>query len=139
MEEEPLEDSGILLIIDASEQYSRYVQCISAKQAARLPKYKSCDHQIPLQDPNVKISTGAMYKTTWEEYEGLRKYLRKNLPTGKVQHSCSAAAAPILFVPKTNGSCRLCVNYRGLNRLIILNKYLSPLISELLDKTRGGM
>ena len=48
MEEEPLEDGEILLIIDASERYSRYAQCFSVEQAARLPEHKSWDHQIPL-------------------------------------------------------------------------------------------
>ena len=71
MEEEPLEDSEILLIIDASEGYFRYAECFSAQQAARLPEHKSWDHQIPLQDPNAKIPTGAIYKTTWEEDEAL--------------------------------------------------------------------
>ena len=37
MEEEPLEDGEILLIIEASEQYSRCAQCFSAEQVARLP------------------------------------------------------------------------------------------------------
>ena len=64
MEEEPLEDAEILLIIDASERYSRYAQCFSTEQAARLPEHKSWDHQIPLQDPNAKIPTGAICKTT---------------------------------------------------------------------------
>ena len=41
MEEEPLEDSEILLIIDARERYSRYAQCFSAEQAATLPEHKS--------------------------------------------------------------------------------------------------
>ena len=84
MEEEPLEDGEILLIIDASKRYSRYAQCFSAEQAARLPEHKSWDHQIPLQDPNAKIPTGAICKTTWEEVEALQKYLQENIPTGKV-------------------------------------------------------
>ena len=37
-----------------------------------------------------------------------------------------------------DGSLRLCVDYRALKRLTIPNKYPLPLISELLDKTRGG-
>ena len=41
MEEEPLEDGEILLIIDASERYSRYALCFSTEQAARLPEHKS--------------------------------------------------------------------------------------------------
>ena len=38
IEEEPLEDGEILLIINPSERYSRYAQCFSAEQAATLPK-----------------------------------------------------------------------------------------------------
>jgi len=45
---EPLEDGEILLIIDASERYSRYGQYFSTEQAARLPEHKSWDHAIPL-------------------------------------------------------------------------------------------
>jgi len=134
----PLEDGEIILIIDASERYSRYAQCFSTEQAARLPEHKSWDHAIPLQDPKAKIPTGAIYKTTWEEDEALQTYLWENLPTSKVRRSRSAAGAPILFVKKKDGSLRLCVDYRALNRLTIPNKYPLPLISELLDKTRGG-
>jgi len=108
------------------------------EQAARLPEHKSWDHKIPLQDSKAKIPTGAIYKTTWEEDEALQTYLREKLPTGKVRRSRSAAGAPILFVKKKDRSLRLCFDYRALNRLTIPNKYPLPLISELLDKTRGG-
>ena len=64
MEEEPVEDGKIFLMIDASERYSRYAKCFPAEQAARLPEHKSWDHQIPLQVQNAKIPTGAIYKTT---------------------------------------------------------------------------
>ena len=83
------------------------------------------------------IPTGAIYKTTWEEDKALHKYLRENIPTGKVRRYCSAAAAPILFVRNKDGSVRLCLDYRALNRLTIPNKYPLPLISKRLDKTRG--
>ena len=65
-------------------------------------------------------------------------YLDVNLPTGKVRCSRSATSAPILFVRKKDGSLRLVVAYRALNRLTIPIKYPLPLISELLDNTRGG-
>jgi len=138
VDKEPLEDDEILLIIDASERYSRNAQVFSTEQADRLPEHKAWDHEIPLQDPNAKIPTGAIYKTTWEEDEALQTYLKKELPTGKVRYSRSATGAPILFVRKKVESLRLCVDYRALNRLTIPNKYPLPLISELLDKTRGG-
>jgi len=135
---EPLEDDELLLIIDASERYCHYAQCFSTEQAARLCEHKSWNHEIPLQDPKAKIPTKLIYKTIWEEGEALQTYLRENLPTGKVRRSRSAAGAPILFVKKKDGTWKLCVDYRALNRLTIPNKYPLPLISKLLDKTRGG-
>ena len=138
VEEEPLEDDEILLIIDTSEGYSRYAECFSTEQVARLTTHKSWDHQIPLQDPNAKIPTAAIYKTTWEEDDALQKYLEENVPTGKVRRFRSAATASIIFVHKMNRSFRLCINYKALDYLTIPNKYHLLLISELLGKTRGG-
>jgi len=64
LDKEPLEDGEILLIIDTSEWCSYYAQVFSTEQADRLPKHKAWDHEILLQDPNIKIPTGAIYKTT---------------------------------------------------------------------------
>jgi len=135
---EPMLDGDVLLILDVRERYNHYAQVFSAEQAARLPEHKAWDHQIPLIDPHVKIPTEAIYKTTWEEDEALQNYLNSEVPTGKVHHSRSSTSAPILFVRKKHGTLRICVNYRALNRLTIPNKCPLPLISELLDKTKGG-
>ena len=135
---EPMLDGDVLLILDVRERYNHYAQVFSVEQAARLPEHKPWDHQIPLIDPHVKIPTGAIYKTTWEEDEALQKYLKSEVPTGKVRRSRSSTGAPILFVRKKDGTLRICVEYRALNQLTIPNKYPLPLISELLDKTKGG-
>ena len=50
---------------------------------------------------------------------------------GKIQRSKSAAGAPILLVRKANGEFRLCVDYRGLNKVTLKNRYPISLISEL--------
>ena len=49
----------------------------------------------------------------------------------KIQRSKSAASALILLVRKVNGEFRLCVDYRGLNKVTLKNRYPIPLISEL--------
>ena len=87
LDPEALEDGEIVLIIDASGRDSRYATCFSSQQAARLHQHKPSYHEIPLQDSETKIPTGAVYKTTWEEDEALQKYLDENLPTGKVRRS----------------------------------------------------
>jgi hypothetical protein len=42
--------------------------------------------------------------------------------------------APILFVSKADSTIRLCVDYRGLNKVTIKNRYSIPLVSEMLDR-----
>ncbi len=64
----------------------------------------------------------------------LKEYLNKALANGKITRSNSPAAAPILFVPKSNGKIRICVDYRGLNKVTIKDKYPLPLMSELRDR-----
>ena len=56
----------------------------------------------------------------------------ENLSKGFIRGSSSLAGAPILFVKQSDGSLRLCVDYRGLNTGTIKNRYLLPLIREIL-------
>ena len=49
----------------------------------------------------------------------------------KIRRSSSPIGASILFVPKPDGTLQLCVDYRGLNKITIKNKYPLPLMSEL--------
>ena len=68
------------------------------------------------------------------ELETLKAYIETNLANGFIRPSKSPAGAPILFDRKSDGSLRLCVDYRGLNNLTIKNRYPLPLIGELLDR-----
>ena len=68
------------------------------------------------------------------QLDTLDKYLKEMLKQRKIMHSQSPAGAPILFVPKPDGKLRLCVDYRNLNKLTILNKYHLPLMGELKDR-----
>ncbi|EED18398.1 gag/polymerase/env polyprotein, putative [Talaromyces stipitatus ATCC 10500] len=70
--------------------------------------------------------------------KGLKRYLQENLEKGFIRPSKSPAASLILFVPKKDGTLRLCVDYRGLNKVTIKNRYLLPLIGEILDRVNGA-
>ena len=72
-----------------------------------------------------------------DQLDLLDKYLKKMLQQGKISESKSPAGAPILFVPKPDGSMRLCVDYRQLNKLTIANNYPLPLMTELRDRVAG--
>ena len=71
---------------------------------------------------------------TEQELKGLREWLDKQVAAGKIVKSNSSAGAPILLVAKPDGSFRLCVDYRALNKVTIKNRYPLPLMTELRER-----
>ena len=57
---------------------------------------------------------------------------------GFVRPSTSPWGAPVLFVKKKDGSMRLCIDYRELNKVTIRNKYPLPRIDDLFDQLQGA-
>ena len=82
---------------------------------------------------------GPIYPLSEAELQALREWLKEMEKTGKIQRSTSSAGSPILFVPKPKGKgLRLCVDYRGLNKITIPNRYPLPLMQELQDRVQGA-
>jgi len=102
-----------------------------------LATWRTFDHAIDPKD-EATPPWGPIYPMSAYQLEELNKYLHKMLAEGKIVHSKSPAGAPILFVPKPDGSLRVCVDYRQLNKLTILNKYPLPLMIELRERVAGA-
>jgi len=60
------------------------------------------------------------------------------LDKGFIRPSNSPWEAPILFVKKKDGTLRLCIDYRQLNKVIVKNKYPLPRIDDLFDQLKGA-
>ena len=102
--------------------------------ASELPEYTRInDHAIELVE-GQQPPYGPIYSRGSVELETLKAYIETNLANGFIRPSKSPAGAPILFDRKSDGSLRLCVDYRGLNNLTIKNRYPLPLIGESLDR-----
>ncbi|GJR55512.1 putative reverse transcriptase domain-containing protein [Tanacetum coccineum] len=52
--------------------------------------------------------------------------------------SSSPWGAPVLFVKKKDGSFRMCIDYRELNKLTVKNRYPLPRIDDLFDQLQGS-
>jgi len=64
----------------------------------------------------------------------LKKQLQELLDKGLIKPSVSPRGAPVLFVWKKDGSLRLCIDCRELNRVTVKNKYPLPRIVDLFDQ-----
>ena len=71
------------------------------------------------------------------ELRELKAQLEELLSKGFIRPSTSLWGALVLFVKKKDGSLRLCVDYRQLNRVTIHNQYPLPRIDELFDQLQG--
>ena len=95
------------------------------------------DCLIDLQ-PGKEPPWGPIYKLSPTELEVLRKYIDENLANGFIQHSRSPTGAPIFFIKKKDDTFCMVVDYRGLNKMTIRNRYALPLISILLERLSGA-
>ena len=74
-----------------------------------------------------------IYNFSARKLEILRDYLIEAQKKGQIYLSNSSIRASILFILKADSTMRLCVNYRGLNKVTIKDQYSIPLVSEMLD------
>jgi hypothetical protein len=85
--------------------------------------------------------TTPIYKTPYgmatPELAELKEHIMELLEKGFIHLSSSPWGAPVIFVPKTDGSQRLCMDYRALNELTIKNRYPLPRIDDLFDQLCG--
>ena len=72
------------------------------------------------------------------ELKELTEQLKDLLEKGFIRPSISPWGAPVLFVKKKNGSLRMCIDYRQLNKVTVKNKYPLPRIDDLFDQLQGS-
>jgi hypothetical protein len=84
------------------------------------PQQHETDHAIELK-PNTEPPFMRTYNLSPAELKALDKYINEALANKWIRESKSPAGAPILFAPKKNSKLWLCVDYQGLNAIIIKN------------------
>ena len=116
-------------------EYHDFADVFDKRNADKLPPHRPYDHEIRLE-PGTKPPFGPIYSLSERELDELSTYIKDNIAKGFIQPSTSPAALPILFVKKKDGSLRLCVDYRAINKITIKNRYPLPLITESLDRLK---
>jgi transposase InsO family protein len=79
-----------------------------------------------------------MYRLSPKEKAEMESQVKQLLKEGKIEPSSSPYGAPILFVSKKDGSMRMVIDYRALNKITVKNRYPLPRIDDLLDTLAGA-
>ncbi|GJZ36796.1 putative reverse transcriptase domain-containing protein, partial [Tanacetum coccineum] len=80
----------------------------------------------------------APYRLAPSEMKELSEHLQELSDKGFIRPSSSPWGAPVLFVKKKDGSFRMCIDYRELNKLTVKNRYPLPRINDLFDQLQGS-
>jgi hypothetical protein len=102
-----------------------------------MPPDRDIEFSIELLPETTRISK-RVYRMDAKDLIELNKQIEELLEKGFIRPSSSPWGAPILFVNKKDGSRRMCVDYRSLNKVTIKNKYPLPRIEDLFDQMRGA-
>ncbi|GJT31129.1 putative reverse transcriptase domain-containing protein [Tanacetum coccineum] len=102
-----------------------------------LPPARQVEFQIDLV-PGAAPVARAPYRLAPAEMQELSTQLQELSDRGFIRPSSSPWGAPVLFVKKKDGSFRMCIDYRELNKLTVKNRYPLPRIDDLFDQLQGS-
>ena len=102
-----------------------------------LPPDRQVEFKIDLV-PGAAPIARAPYRLAPAEMKEMMSQLQELLDKGFIRPSTSPWAPPVLFVKKKDGTMRICIDYRELNKVTIKNKYPLPRIDDLFDQLQGA-
>ncbi|GJS20244.1 putative reverse transcriptase domain-containing protein [Tanacetum coccineum] len=102
-----------------------------------LPPARPMEFQIDLI-PGATPVARAPYRLAPSEMKELSEQLQELSDKGFIRPSSSPWGAPVLFIKKKDGSFRMCIDYRELNKLTVKNRYPLPRIDDLFDQLQGS-
>ena len=128
-------------VVDSSEatpslsdvKIVREFQDVFPEDLPGLPPNREVEFSIKLVLGTAPISK-TPYRMAPTELKELKKHLQELLDKSFIRPSVSPWGAPALFVKKKDGTMRMCIDYRELNRVMIKNKYPLPKIEDLFDQ-----
>ncbi|GJW61429.1 retrotransposon-related protein [Tanacetum coccineum] len=102
-----------------------------------LPPKRTHDHRIPLV-PNTSPVNVRPYKHPPSQKDAIELMVKELLESGVIRNSQSPFSSPIAMVKKKDGTWRMCVDYRQLNKATVKDKFPIPVVEELIDELSGS-
>ncbi|XP_062842684.1 uncharacterized protein lrfn4b [Trichomycterus rosablanca] len=113
-------------------EYLDLKEVFSRTRAASLPPHRPYDCAIDLLS-GTSPPRGRLFSLSLPEHKAMDNYIQDALASGIIRPSTSPAGAGFFFVSKKDGGLRPCIDYRGLNKITVRNRYPLPLMSTVFD------
>lgn len=107
------------------------------KPLERLPPNCDINHRIQLIEDTAPMNV-QLYCYAWIQKGEIERLVEELLTAGIIRPSISPYFSLLLLVKKKDGGWHFCVDYRALNNVTIPNKFLIPMIEELLEELHGS-
>lgn len=101
------------------------------------PKRGVHDHQIPLALGSSPVNIRP-YRYPLKQKDVIEQLVQEMLDRGIIQDSASPFSSPVVLVGKKDGTWRLCIDYRELNKRTVKDKFPIPVVEELIDELAGS-
>ncbi|XP_031378379.1 uncharacterized protein LOC116193768 [Punica granatum] len=109
----------------SKESKRKYDDVFPEEMPSGLPPIRGIEHQIDFI-PGAPIPNRPAYRCSPEEAKELQKQVDELLTKGYVQESMSPCSVPVLLVPKKDGTWRMCVDCRAVNKITVKYRYPIP-------------
>ena len=116
----------------------QYYEDIFEEPRELPPSRGPFNHRIPLVQGANPFCIRP-YRLPLKQKDIIENLVHEMLDKGVIQHSSSPFASPVVLVGKKDGTWRLCVDYRELNKHTVKDKFLIPIVEELIDELGGAM
>ncbi|GJY22151.1 putative reverse transcriptase domain-containing protein [Tanacetum coccineum] len=141
--ERPVEKARLLMSTKARDKKQEEIVVVRdfpevfLDDLSGLPPLREIEFRIELIPRAVPIAKSP-YRLAPSELEELSGQLKELQDKGFIRPSSSPWGAPVLFMKKKDGSFRMCIDYRELNKLTVKNRYPLPRIDDLFDQLQGS-
>jgi hypothetical protein len=119
------------------EYFMKNYPSVCGDPPLELPPKREFDHHIELI-PGAEPAARPAYRESALHNDELKRQLDELLKAGYIRPSNSSFASPVLFVKKADGSLRMCIDYRGLNKITQKSKYPLPHTEDLIERLHNA-